>query len=241
MQKKVLFAVGALLTMQSFYAAVNPGVPRDSNTNNTEGYDGTRVEAQLIVPLKEGAESIHFIRDNNDPRVITKTYILKNVDAYNFRDYLRQMVQSKRVGNTSMVQQYPTNTQSSATVNGNSVTLPVTSTVTAPVLNTVSAQPGYNPVAQLGSNTAVECLKYVDGTGLLLVSAEDYRFKDQANGMGIDTLVATLDNPALGAISYGNPFFIYMPKFVPARNLQPLIQNVAMNISDVTELWQGQD
>ena len=56
MQKKVLFAVGALLTMQSFYAAVNPGVPRDSNTNNTEGYDGTRVEAQLIVPLKEGAE-----------------------------------------------------------------------------------------------------------------------------------------------------------------------------------------
>lgn len=241
MQKKVLFAVGALLTMQSFYAAVNPGVPRDSNTNNTEGYDGTRVEAQLIVPLKEGAESIHFIRDNNDPRVITKTYILQNVDAYNFRDYLRQMVQSKRVGNTSMVQQYPTNTQSSAAVNGSTVALPVTSTVTAPVLNTVSAQPGYNPAAQLGSNTAVECLKYVDGTGLLLVSAEDYRFKDQANGMGIDTLVATLDNPALGAISYGNPFFIYMPKFVPARNLQPLIQNVGMNISDVTELWQGQD
>ena len=117
----------------------------------------------------------------------------------------------------------------------------MTSTVSQAVLNSVNAQPGYNPPAQLGSNTAVECLKYVDGTGLLLVSAEEYRFKDHPNGMGIDTLVAELDNPALGAISYGNPFFIYMPKFVPARNLQPLIQNVGMNISDVTELWQGQD
>ena len=222
-------------------AAVNPGVPRDSNIGNTEGYDGTRVEAQLIVPLKEGAEKIHFIRDNNDPRVITKTYVLKNVDAYNFRDYLRQMVQSKRVGNTSLIQQAPGNTQAQASVNGATVTLPVTATVSAPVLNSVNAQSGYNPAAQLGSNTAVECLKYADGTGLLLVSAEDYRFKDQPNGMGIDTLVAMLDDPALGAISYGNPFFIYMPKFVPARNLQPLIQNVGMNISDVTELWQGQD
>jgi len=243
MSKNIYSAVFStlLFAAAAVQAAVNPGVPRDSNTNNTEGYDGTRVEAQLIVPLKEGTEAIHFIRDNNDPRVITKTYILKNVDAYNFRDYLRQMVQSKRVGNTSLIQQYPTNTQATVTVNGSTVTLPVTSTVTAPVLNTVNAQPSYTPIAQLGSNTAVECLKYVDGTGLLLVSAEDYRFKDHANGMGIDTLVATLDNPALGAISYGNPFFIYMPKFVPARNLQPLIQNVGMNISDVTELWQGQD
>jgi len=230
-----------LLLPVGINAAVNPGVPRDSNTGNTEGYDGTRVEAQLIVPLKDGTDTIHFIRDNNDPRVITKTYILKNVDAYNFRDYLRQMVQSKRVGNSSLIQQYPGNTQTQVTVNGNNVTLPVTSTVSAPVLSGPNAQPGFNPAIQLGSNTAVECLKYVDGTGLLLVSAEDYRFKDQPNGMGIDTLVKILDDPALGAISYGNPFFIYMPKFVPARNLQPLIQNVGMNISDVTELWQGQD
>ena len=231
-----------LLTLSTLLpAAAPPGVPRDSNTNNTGGYDGTRVEAQLIVPLKEGADSIHFIRDNNDPRVITKCYHVKNVDAYNFRDFLRMMVQSKRVGNTSMIQQYPANVQNTATVNGNTVTLPVTSTVTSPVLNSVASQLGYNPTAQLGSNTAVECLKFADGTGLLLVSAEEYRFKDHPNGMGIDTLISTLDDPALGAISYGNPFFIYMPKFVPARNLQPMIQNVGMNISDVTELWQGQD
>ena len=141
------------------------------------------------------------------------------------------MVQSKRVGNTSMLQQYP----------GNTTTPPLTATLSAVQLGSVNAQMGYNPPAQLGSNTAVECLTYVDGTGLLLVSAEEYRFKDSENGMGIDTLVNTLDNPALGELSTGSQMFIYMPKFVPAYNLMPLIQNVGMNVSDVTELWQGQD
>ena len=240
-KKSVMIFSAALTGILAAAGAPVPGVPRDSNTGNTGGYDSTRVEAQLIVKLKDDAQAVHFIRDNNDPRVITKTYMIKHVDPYNFRDYLRQMVQSKRVGNTSMVQQYPANTQNTVTVNGNSVTQGVTSTVTAPVLNPASSQPGYQATAQLGSNSAVECLKFADGTGLLLVSAEDYRFEDQANGMGIDTLVRMLDNPQLGEISYGNAFFIYMPKFVPARNLQPLIENVGMNISDVTELWQGQD
>ena len=238
---KPIVSVGSILCGLLAYGAEITGIPRDSNTGNTGGYDSTRVDARIIVPLKENADAIHFIRDNNDPRVITKTYHIKNVDAYNFRDFLRQMVQSKRVGNTALIQQYPTNTQNTVQNNLGTAAQGVTSTVTAPVLNTTSAQPGYNPIAQLGSNTAVECLKFADGTGLLLVSAEEYRFKDHPNGMGIDTLIKTLDDPALGAISYGNPFFIYMPKFVPARNLQPLIENVGMNISDVTELWQGQD
>ena len=60
-------------------------------------------------------------------------------------------------------------------------------TVFQPILTEpLNAQPGYQPRAQRGSNTAVECLKYVDGTGLLIVSAEEYRFKDYGNGMGID-------------------------------------------------------
>ncbi len=240
-RQRIFLAALALGAVLNAPAAAIPGVPRDTNTNNTGGYDGTRVEAQLLVPVREGAESVHFIRDNNDPRVITKTYFIKHVNAYEFRDYLRQMVQAKRVGNTSLEQQYPGNAQTTVTVNGQTITLPVTATVSQPVLAPTNAQPGYTPTAQLGSNTAVECLRYVDGTGLLIVSAEDYRFKDHENGMGIDSLVATLDNPALGAISYGNPMFIYMPKFVPARNLMPLIENMGMNISDVTELWQGQD
>ena len=161
----LLLAAPALL-----HGAEIPGVPRDSNFNNTGGYDSTRVEAQLLVRVKEDTREVHFVRDNADPRVITKTYVLRHVDPYEFRDYLRQMVQSKRVGNTSLQQNYP----------GNTTTAPVTATVSSPELATpANAQPGYNPQLQLGSNTAVECLKYADGTGLLFVSAEDYRFEDQ--------------------------------------------------------------
>lgn len=206
------------------------GVPRDSNTGNTAGYDGSRVEAQLVLNVKDEINAVHFIRDNNDPRVITKTYILKNVDPYEFRDYLRQMVQSKRVGNTALQQQYPGNTFN-----------PPVATVSEAVLSPVNTQEGYNPLAQLGSNTAVECLRYIDGTGLLIVSAEEYRFKDHPNGLGIDTLVAMLDDPDMGPLSYGSQMYIYMPKFVPAKNLMPLIENIGMNIQDVTEAWQGSD
>ncbi len=207
------------------------GIPRDSNNGNTGGYDGTRVEAQLLVQVSPETNVVHFIRDNNDPRVITKSYLLKYVDAYEIRDYLRQIVQAKRVGNTSLIQNYP----------GNTVNTPVMATVSNVALNSIAAQPGYNPAAQLGSNTAVECLKYVDGTGLLIVSAEEYRFKDNPGGMGIDSIVKMLDHPDLNSLGTGSQMFIYMPKFVPAINLQNLIQNVGMNIQDATELWQGQD
>lgn len=227
--KNLLFT-GLFLFAAGLSAVEVQGVPRDSNFNNTGGYDGTRIEAQLMVNVKDDTNTIHFIRDNNDPRVVTKTYILKNSDPYQFRDYLRQIVQSKRVGNTSLQQQYPGNTAA-----------PFAATVSTPVPNTPAAQPGYSPRVQLGSNTAVECLKYADGTGLLMVSAEEYRFKDSTNGIGIDTLVKILDNPALGDLNYGYQMFLYMPKFVPARNLMPLIENSGMNISDVSELWQGQD
>jgi type II secretory pathway component GspD/PulD (secretin) len=208
-----------------------PGIPRDSNFGNTSGYDSTRVEAKMVVNVKDDTKKIHFIRDNNDPRVVTKTYILKNVDAYLFRDYIRQIVQSKRVGNTTLQQTNPANSSNK----------PFIGDVTSTTLSATNSQPTYTPIVQLGSNTAVECLKYVDGTGLLIVSAEEYRFKDSTNGIGIDKLVATLDDPKLGVLSYGSQMFIYMPKYVPARNLAPMIQNMGMNISDVTELWQGQD
>ncbi len=227
---KKFFILTVLYGALMLHGAVVPGTPRDSNTGNTGGYDGTRVEAQLLVQVDSATDVVHFIRDNNDPRVVTKTYLLKYVDAYEIRDYLRQMVQAKRVGNTSLVQSYPGNS-------GN----PAVADVTAPQLNSVSSQPGYSPVPQLGSNTAVECLKYVDGTGLLIISAEEYRFKDNPNGMGFDSIVKLLDNPELQNLGTGSQMFIYMPKFVPAVNLQSLIQNVGMNISDATELWQGQD
>ena len=246
--KLFYYAAAAILACTVVSAAEVAGTPRDSNIQNTAGYDGTRVEAQLLVNVQDKTKVVHFIRDNNDPRVVTKTYLLKHVDPYEIRDYLRQMVQSKRVGNTSLQQQYPLNA-----VNGGSGTpgtdagigtaaaATVAATVTSPVLTTpATAQPGYNPTLQLGSNTAVECLKYVDGTSLLIVSAEEYRFKDHENGMGLDSIIQFMDRPQMGA-NYGTQIFFYLPKFVPARNLVNLIQNVGMNISDVTELWQGQD
>ena len=231
--KRITWILPTLLAVCGAYASgETPAPPRDSNFGNTAGYDSTRVEVHLQVPVREEAKAVHFVRDNNDPRVVTRTYLIRHVDPYEIRDYLRQMVQSKRVGNTSLQQNYP----------GNTTTAPLTATVSSPELATpANAQPGYNPQLQLGSNTAVECLKYADGTGLLFVSAEDYRFEDQENGMGIDSIVAMLDNPELGAINYGSQMFFYLPKFVPAQNLLPLIQNMGMNISDVTELWQGQD
>ena len=225
------FNIATLFVVPVINAANIPGIPRDSNFGNSAGYDSTRVEAKMVVNVKDETKKIHFIRDNNDPRVVTKTYVLKNVDAYLFRDYIRQMVQSKRVGNTTLQQTNPTN----------STNKPFIGTVTSTVTSGTNAQATYNPQIQLGSNTEVECFKYIDGTGLLIVSAEEYRFKDSTNGIGLDKLVEILDDPKLGVLSYGSQMFIYMPKFVPARNLAPMIQNMGMNISDVTELWQGQD
>ena len=135
-------------------AAEVAGTPRDSNFQNTSGYDGTRVEAQLLVPVKEDTKVVHFIRDNNDPRVVTKTYLLKHVDAYEFRDYIRQMVQAKRVGNTSMQQAYPGNAVNNGSGTGTGIgtqaAATVAATVSSPMLTTpATAQPGYNPTLQL--------------------------------------------------------------------------------------------
>ena len=89
--------VSLLNLNMNLYAADLPGVPRDSNFNNTGGYDATRIVARLNVNVDPETKVVHFIRDNNDPRVVTKTYLLRHVDPYEFRDYLRQMVQTKRV------------------------------------------------------------------------------------------------------------------------------------------------
>ena len=88
---KKFFLIQTLAGLLAIHASAAEvaGTPRDSNNGNTGGYDGTRVEAQLLLNVKDHVNAVHFIRDNNDPRVITKTYILKNVDPYEFRDYLR--------------------------------------------------------------------------------------------------------------------------------------------------------
>ena len=231
---KKIFTLAASLLLGYAGAAGVPGTPRDSNIQLTEGYAPTRVEAKLLIPVGKTTRTLHFIRDNNDPRTITRSYLLKHADAYEIRDCLREMVQSKRVGNTSLLQNYPVNTSA--------VPVPYNQATTSQVqpATPVTAQPTFDPALQLGSNTAVECLKFADGTGILLISAEEYRFKDRPGGMGFDSIVKFLDRPQMGEMT-GTQTFFYFPRFVPARNLQPLIQNVGMNVADVTELWQGGD
>ncbi len=89
--------------------------------------------------------------------------------------------------------------------------------------------------------TKVECIKYNDGTGALIVSAEDYRFGKQANGMGFDDMVALLDQPKIKSTP-GNAYYAYFPKYCDANWLYTLLRNVGLNHpDDPTELEGGRD
>lgn len=91
------------------------------------------------------------------------------------------------------------------------------------------------------NNTSkVECMKFNDGTGVLIVSAEDYRFGKQVNGMGFDEIIETLDRPGVTASS-GTVGYAYFPKYVSAEWLYNALQNVGMNQSGSKELQGGKD
>ena len=168
----------------------SPGIPRDKNNAPTASYMDSQVPAQLRVDLDRDTDAVHFIRDNNDPRVITKTYLLKHAHPYAVRSLLRDAITTKRVD---------------------------------------------------ASYTGVETILFEDGTALLFVSAEEYRFKDHENGMGIDSLVARLDQPGM-LNSSGQPKFVYFPANVPAATLMPMIEKVGMNVKDdEAELIGGKD
>ena len=63
----------------------------------SSGYGSSSVQAQLRLEVKDGTKAIHFIRDNNDPYVITKAYELKHADPYGLRWYLNAIINAKRV------------------------------------------------------------------------------------------------------------------------------------------------
>ncbi|HBC87990.1 MAG TPA: hypothetical protein DCZ94_13650 [Lentisphaeria bacterium] len=91
------------------------------------------------------------------------------------------------------------------------------------------------------SNTSkVECMKFNDGTGVLIVSAEDYRFGRQQQGMGFDEIIALLDRPGVTASS-GTVGYAYFPKYVSASWLYNALHNVGMNQSGSKELMGGKD
>lgn len=81
------------------------------------------------------------------------------------------------------------------------------------------------------SPAQVEALKFNDGSGLLIVSAEDYRFKDSDAGEGIDSLVAKLDRKGL-SYPHRSDSFIYFPRLNLAANLMDMLRRVGSNELD---------
>jgi hypothetical protein len=91
------------------------------------------------------------------------------------------------------------------------------------------------------NNTSkVECMKFNDGTGILIVSAEEYRFGKQAHGMGFDEILTALDRPGV-TCSSGTIGYAYFPKYVSAEWLYNALYNVGMNQSGSKELQGGKD
>lgn len=132
----------------------------------TTDYKETEVEAKLNIMVKEDTDVLHFIKDNTDPDVITKPYVLKHADPYEIRGYLREMVQTRKIDD---------------------------------------------------SDTGIQAIKYNDGTGIIMVSAEDYRFEDSEEGQGIDSIIEMLDKPASHP-SLAPPSTSTSPSTVPRRN-----------------------
>ncbi|MHB9138038.1 MAG: hypothetical protein ACYC4Q_01395 [Victivallaceae bacterium] len=169
---------------------LQPATPRANNVNASRPYLDTLIDAQLRLNLDNDTDQVHFIKDNNDPYVITKTYILKNANPYEMRPYIRTAVQSLRVAQ---------------------------------------------------NNTTVECAKLNDGSGILVVSAEEFRFKEHINGMSIDDIVAKLDQPEMTSSS-GQKRYFYFPSYTSARMLADMIRKVGSDVpGDALELQQGKD
>ncbi|MBO7330122.1 MAG: hypothetical protein J6W00_15280 [Lentisphaeria bacterium] len=81
------------------------------------------------------------------------------------------------------------------------------------------------------SPVQVSALKYTDGTAFLLVSAEEYRFKDSKNGEGIDSIIAKLDKKNLANVS-NDSAWVYFPKHLPAATLKNMLKVVGSNELD---------
>ena len=78
-----------------------PGKAKADSNGPTAGYGSSNVQTHLRIDVKDETKAIHFIRDNNDPFVITKTYELKHAEPYGLRSYLNAVIHAKRVDKNS--------------------------------------------------------------------------------------------------------------------------------------------
>ncbi|MBE6391959.1 MAG: hypothetical protein E7042_07175 [Lentisphaerae bacterium] len=157
-----------------------PGIARSNNHAVTGGYAPSNVQAQLKINVSDGTKEIKVIRDNADPFVITKSYMLKNADPYAVRNYLEAAVGSKSIN---------------------------------------------------ASPAQVTAVKFSDGAGAVLVSAEEYRFKDSEHGKGIDGIVKTLDRPGLNYMPSADAY-LYFPRISRASNLKEMLLKVGSSSLD---------
>ena len=81
------------------------------------------------------------------------------------------------------------------------------------------------------SPAEVTAVKYQDGTGMVLVSAESYRFADSADGKGIDAIVASLDRKGLSYLPDAETR-IYFPRISRAANLRDMLLKVGSSDMD---------
>lgn len=216
--KTLLF--GALCTATGASASELP------TGNLNPAYFPSNVQAQLQVGISTDTEAVHFVRDTSDSKIITKTYVLKRANPYEIRPYIRNMVQTMRT-NPGVF-----NGSGNKALSANPVNFMTTS----------SAVPlSYYYNQYLRAPAGVECMVFMDGTALLIVSAEEYRFRDSTNGMGIDSVVEKLDAKGIKNSS-GQPKYVYFPKNRPASELKTMVEAVGANLSnDTVELIGGKD
>ena len=157
-----------------------PGSAKSAPGQPAGGYAPSNVQMQLKVEVKDGTDEVKVIRDNTDPFVITKPYVLKHADPYAVRSYLEAAVSAR----------------------------------------SVSASP-----------VQVMAAKYADGSGVVLVSAEAYRFADSDAGKGIDGIVAALDRPGLSFLPDAD-VHVYFPRFSRAANLRDMLLKVGSSELD---------
>ena len=81
------------------------------------------------------------------------------------------------------------------------------------------------------SPVQVMAVKYDDGSGVVLVSAEEYRFADSDSGKGIDGIVASLDRPNLSFLPDAD-VHVYFPRFGRAANLRDMLLKVGSSELD---------
>ncbi|MBO5695714.1 MAG: hypothetical protein J6S98_09955 [Lentisphaeria bacterium] len=90
------------------------------------------------------------------------------------------------------------------------------------------------------SPVTVDAIKFYDGSSMLIVSAEAYRFEENGKGESIGSIISRLDKKGF-PYSSGKPKFIYYPKANTAANLKKMLLNVGAAKGSSVDFSNGID